>query len=44
MAKLGCKIIIGARDRKKNEATIKEISTKIPNSHLIEKKLDLGDK
>jgi retinol dehydrogenase-13 len=44
MAKLGCTVIIGARDTRKNEETVNEIRKQFPHASITSERLDLGDK
>ena len=40
----GCKVIIGARDMKKNEEAVLEIKKQFPGSEVTSARLDLGSK
>ena len=44
LAEYGCKVIIGARDVKKNADTVDEISKQFPQASVSSARLDLGDK
>ena len=44
LAEYDCKVIIGARDIKKNEETINEIKKQYPQALLASARLDLGDR